>query len=294
MHNKRSAEVSGHVTSQTLMLSPPERPSMRSDLIPTGTSAWSTRTAPEIRELAAEAGSLLVVPIGSIEQHGRHLPVATDSILVSEIAQLGVDRVHEEIPVLSLPPFWSGYSPHHLSFGGTVSLEFDHMQRAIEDIVGSALSNGFDAVLLLNGHGGNAALVTGAVSTIGTDHPEAEVLGLTYFQLAEPFIDEIRDSELGGMGHGGEFETSLMLHLHPDLVRTDELAGTPMNEPYDRGIDDMFAGGPLAVYRGFEEYSETGAIGDPDLASAEKGEQIYERLGDELESILRDIHEENQ
>lgn len=266
---------------------------MRTDLMTTKSGAWSAHTAPEIRDLASDNGSVLVVPIGSIEQHGRHLPVATDSLLVSAVAHLGVERIREDIPVLTLPTFWSGYSPHHLSFGGTVSLEFEHMQRALEDVIDSALSNGFDAVLLLNGHGGNAALVDGIVSTIGTDHSEAEVLGLTYFQLAQSFIGEIRDSDPGGMGHGGEFETSLMLYLHEDLVKTNELEGTPMNEPYDQALDDMFTGGPLGVYRGFEEYSETGAIGDPNLASAEKGEQIYERLGDELEAVLRQIHDQN-
>lgn len=266
---------------------------MPSNLIPTGAGDWSAHTAPEIHDLASDDGSILVVPIGSIEQHGRHLPVATDSLLVTAIARLGVDRVSEDVPILTLPPFWSGYSPHHLSFGGTVSLEFEHMQRAVEDVVDSALSNGFDAVLLLNGHGGNTSIVNGTVSTVGTEHPEAEVLGLTYFQLAQSFIDEIRESETGGMGHGGELETSLMLFLYEELVRTDELTGTPMDEPYDQALDDMFVGGPLGVYRDFEEYSETGAIGNPELASATKGERIYERLGDELEAILRQIHDEN-
>lgn len=266
---------------------------MQPDFISTGTGHWSTHTASEIREIASDNGSILVVPIGSIEQHGRHLPVATDTLLVGAVAALGIERVHDDVPILTLPPFWSGYSPHHLSFGGTISLDFDHMQRAIEDVVGSALSNSFDAVLLLNGHGGNAALVNGTVSTVGTEHPEAEILGLTYFQLAQSFIDDIRDSDPGGMGHGGEFETSLMLYLHEELVRTDELEGTPMEEPYDHALDDMFAGGPLGVYRGFKEYSETGAIGDPKLATAAKGERIYEQLGDELEAILRQIYDQN-
>ena len=281
------------MTVQTLISPLPDHLAMRPDLVQTGAGDWASYTAPEIRNLASKDGSILVVPIGSIEQHGRHLPVATDSLLVSAIARLGVERVNEDIPILRLPAFWSGYSPHHLSFGGTISLEFEHMQRAVEDIVDSALSNGFDAVLLLNGHGGNSSLVNGTVSTIGTEHPDAEILGLTYFQLAQSFIDEIRDSDPGGMGHGGEFETSLMLYLHEELVRTDELTGTPMDEPYDHSLDDMFAGGPLGVYRGFDEYSESGAIGDPTLASAEKGERIYERLGDEIEGVLRQMYDQN-
>lgn len=264
------------------------------DITSSFSSSWARLTAGEIQEMGSQEGSVLVLPIGSVEQHGNHLPVATDTILVSEIAASGIKRVEEDVPILMLPPFWCGYSPHHLSFGGTLSLEFDHMRQVLEDIAETALSNGFDALLLLNGHGGNISLVNGAVSTIGTDTDDAEILGLTYFQLVSDFIDEVRESDPGGMGHGGEFETSLMLYLQEELVRESELEGTEMDEPYDRSIADMFDGGPLAVYRGFEEYSSTGAIGTPELASREKGRQIYERLADELAETLRDIHQRNK
>ena len=259
-----------------------------------GSSPWSWpgRTAPEVREIAARDGSVLVVPVGSIEQHGNHLPVATDTILVDAVANLGAERVHDDVPILLTPPVWSGYSPHHMPFGGTITLEYDDLLNTVEDIAASALENGFDAMVLVNGHGGNASLISSAVSTIGIAHPGVDVLGVTYFQLAASFIDEIRESEVGGMSHGGEFETSLMLHLRPDLVREDRLEGTYHEESYDRSLDDMFQGGPLGVYRSFDEYSETGAIGDPLLASAEKGERIYELLGDEIEDILRQIHDQ--
>lgn len=266
---------------------------MHFDASPSSQSSWSNLTAGEIREIGSQKGSILVLPIGSMEQHGDHLPVSTDTILVTEMAALGVERVNEDVPILMLPPLWCGFSPHHLSFGGTVSLEYDHMLLVLEDIADTALSNGFDALLLLNGHGGNISLINGAVSTIGNDNSDIEVLGLTYFQLATHFIDEIRESDRGGMGHGGEFETSLMLYLRDELVHESEMRGTEMDEPYEKGIKDMFEGGPLVVYRDFEEYSSSGAIGNPELASAEKGRQIYERLGDELEDILRDIHERN-
>lgn len=256
-------------------------------------SAWGRRTYEEIADVGRRDGSILVLPVGSVEQHGDHLPVATDTILVSEIAALGAERVADDVPILTLPPFWSGFSPHHLSFGGTVSLEFEHMLAAIEDVADTALENGFGALVLLNGHGGNISLIDSAVSTIGADRADAEVLGLTYFQLASAFIDDVRESDVGGMAHAGEFETSLMLYLHEDLVRVDRMEGTYLDEPYDLGTKDLVEGGPLAVYRGFEEYSATGAIGDPELASAEKGERIYELLGDELESVLRSIHREN-
>ncbi|PSP94056.1 creatinine amidohydrolase [Halobacteriales archaeon QS_4_62_28] len=254
-------------------------------------SAWAAMTYREIQSIGGRDGSILVVPVGSIEQHGHHLPVATDTILVDAIADLGTDRVADSVPILKTPPFWSGFSPHHMAFGGTITLDFSVMLQALGNIADSALENDFDALLLLNGHGGNKALISAAVSVIGDTHEDVQVLGLTYFELASQFIDEIRESDIGGMSHGGEFETSLMLSVHPDFVDEDALDAPALDEPYELGTQDLLEGGPLAVYRGFEEYSATGAIGAPELASAEKGDAIYQLLGDEMESLLLDIHE---
>lgn len=249
-------------------------------------------TAPEITEVAETNGSILVLPVGSIEQHGEHLPAATDTILVSEVVSAAVQRL-KDVPLLTTPPVWSGYSPHHLPFGGTLSGEFDTLQSLLHEIAATGLENGFDAVLLVNGHGGNTSLIESTVSELGVSHPDTEVLGLTYFELATSFIDEIRDSETGGMAHGGEFETSLMLHLYPDLVQDDRPAEY-FDESYDLGGKDLLEGGPLAVYRSFEEYSASGAIGDPSLASAEKGERLLDGLAGELVTCLGDIHSRNQ
>lgn len=257
-------------------------------------ASWWSRTAAEIAALADRDGSVLVLPIGSIEQHGPHLPVATDTILVEAVARAAAQRVDDELPLLVAPPVWSGYSPHHLSFGGTLTLEFETLLHVLEEVAASALDNGFDALLLLNGHGGNAALVDGATATVGRAHPDAEVLGLTYFRLAAPLVDDVRDSDPGGMAHGGEFETSLLLHFRPELVREAAVEGEPLEEPYELAHDDMFAGGPLSVYRPFEAYSAAGAIGAPELASAEKGRELADFLAQELASLLRDVHRRNR
>lgn len=255
-------------------------------------NSWALRTYPEIAERAEADGSILVLPIGSLEQHGHHLPVATDTILVDEIANASVDRVADDVPVLTLPPIWAGFSAHHVDFGGTVTVSFDRLRSYVEDIVSSATAYGFDAILLVNGHGGNNALISTAVNAIGVSQPDLEVLGVTYFALAAPFIDDIRESSIGGMAHGGEFETSLMLHFHPDLVREAAVTSTIREEPYDHAGREMFDSGPLSVYRPFSNYSDVGVLGEPEMASAEKGAAISELLGDELEEMLRQIHEE--
>lgn len=256
--------------------------------------AWATRSAPEIRSIGGEDGSVAVVPVGSIEQHGNHLPVSTDTILADAMARLGAERVADEIPVLVTPPIWTGLSPHHMDFGGTITLSVETLLSLLGDVADSVLENGFDAVLFLNGHGGNMSVIGAAVTGIGRRFPDAQVLGLTYFQLAEPFIDEIRESDPGGMAHGGEFETSLLLYLRPDLVEMDRAEAQYLDDPYDLRRKDLFEGGPLSVYRSFAEYSETGAIGDPGLATDKKGAEIHERLGDELETLLLAIHEHNR
>lgn len=251
---------------------------------------WAGMTYPELVDAANPAGSVLLVPVGSLEQHGHHLPVSMDTILVDAVARFGAERAGESVPLVLTPPVWTGYSPHHLTFGGTVSLDFRTLLAVLDDVADAALGNGFDSLLLLNGDGGNAALVAGATSTIGVRHPSVDVLGLTYFDLAKPFIDDVRESDPGGMSHGGEFETSLMLHLRPDLVREDWIGGRPRTRRYAHGETDLMDRGSLTHYTDFGDFSDTGAVGEPELATAEKGERIYDSLGDELASLLEEIH----
>ncbi len=267
--------------------------------------AWAAKTRTEIQTAGNASGSVVVVPVGSIEQHGHHLPVATDTLLADAVAHLGAERAGDGtaesgddgngtdgVPVLVTPPVWTGFSPHHLSLGGTISLELDDLLDALADVADTALENGFDGICFVNGHGGNASAIDNAVSVVGTEHPDVEVTGLTYFQLADSFVDEIRESEVGGMAHGGEFETSLMRHLHPELVKMEDADAEYLDEPYDRGTQDLLVGGTLSTYRPFEEYSESGAIGDPSLATAEKGAELFDRLGDELADVLRNVSEQ--
>jgi creatinine amidohydrolase len=140
----------------------------------------------------------------------------------------------------------------------------------LERVADGVLANGFDALLFLNGHGGNASTVGDAVSIVGDAHSGAEVLGLTYFELAASFVHEVRESDTGGTAHAGEFETSLLLHLRSDLVDEDAMEGTYVDEPYERDRRDLLEGGPLSVYRTFDEYFASGAVGDPHLATAEE------------------------
>ena len=255
-------------------------------------AAWAARPYGEVVDVAAQDGSLLVVPVGSLEQHGYHLPTATDTLLADAVTHGAATAT--EAPVLVTPPVWTGRSSHHLPFGGTVSLERADLTALLEGLADTALENEFDALLFVNGHGGNAATVDSVVASVGAARPDVEVSGLSYFALAAGVVDEVRDSETGGTGHGGEFETSLMLHLYPNLVDEDRADGTTMDERYDRARQDLFVGGPLAVYRPFPEYTTSGAIGDPALATAEKGRQLFDHLCAALAGLFETVHDHNR
>ena len=263
------------------------------DAIGAAPRAWAGHTASAIRAVGEEDGSVVVLPIASLEQHGPHLPTATDTILATAVAHHGAATA-DEVPALVLPPVWSGYSPHHTPFGGTVTVGFDTMLSLIRDIVTSAVDNGFEAALVLNGHGGNAPLVGAAVSTLGPALPAVDVLGLTYWDLATAaFNEDIRTTDLGGAAHAGEFETSLMLHLRPDLV--GEARPVEPREPVyaDQGRD-MHDAGPLSTYREWDAVSESGIVGDASAASAESGAALLDVLENALADLLREIHAEHR
>jgi creatinine amidohydrolase len=251
--------------------------------------SWAGKTYSEIGEIGERDGSIAVVPMGSVEQHGHHMPVGTDTILVDAAAHLGAERVHGEVPVLVTPTEWVGSSPHHMSLGGTITGDYGTLLDLLGQITDCVIDNGFDAVLVVNGHGGNKSLVASVPRIVGPAHyPDVDIRACTYFELPdEETIARIRRSDPGGAGHAGEFETSLMLYLRPDLVDESSLEGTTSE-------GDMFGeGSPVASYGEFGDVSETGAIGDPEVSSAEAGEQFYEEVGDRLEELLREIHADN-
>jgi len=261
---------------------------------PTGSASIVSKSAEAVNTVAEQDGSVLVVPIGSIEQHGDHLPVGTDSILVTEVAHRGAETAEDDVPLLVAPPIWTGNSPHHFPFGGTLSITPENLERVLVDLADSTVKLGIDGLVLLNGHGGNKSLIRTAVSRIGDAHPDLEVVGCTYFDLAGSFIGEIRESEVGGTGHAGELETSLMLYLHPELVDIERAKSSIWDSEYDHAGNDMFAGSSLSVYRTMDEYTDTGVSGDPTVGTEENGRKICAGLSEELGVLFTQVYDNAQ
>lgn len=214
----------------------------------------STRLSELNRAEAAErgsAGAVCLVPVGSLEQHGEHLPVGTDSLLVETVSFRAAELAQRDVVVA--PTVWTGLSPHHVRLGVTVTLEPELLSQMVRSIV-SCLRGWFPEVVIVNGHGGNRGWL-GALALVD------ECPVVNYWELVPPaLLDELFPVDLGSIGHAGQAETSAMLAAAPGLVRT----GPAAFEPIVRAND------PLLL----PDMGVTGVLGDPGAASLEAGERF--------------------
>ena len=239
---------------------------------------------------SSSTDKVAIVPLGSIEQHGHHLPLITDTALAEAVAR----GVHENLrdETILIPTLWCGHSTHHLAFPGTISLSQEVYKLVLSEVCHSLVKSGFRRIFLLNGHGGNDIPARYAMREIKTRHTDVEglkVVFASYWNLAADELRGIRESEIGGMGHACEMETSLMLHLHPQLVRMEkaERDGPTQKPPYRQY--DMLSGSPVYMVEEFHELSRTGTVGHPDLASAEKGQRFYQAIVESVTAFVRDF-----
>ncbi|WP_191059939.1 creatininase family protein [Geminicoccus harenae] len=244
-------------------------------------------TAPDVAALDRDA-SVLVLPLGSVEQHGRHMPLGTDTILAHGLALAAAERSSGSVVVL--PPPWYGFSAHHMGFAGSITLRAETLMALAEDVVGSMVAHGFRRVLIVNGHGGNGGVIDVLAATLGhRHHGRARIAALTYFLLARDAIARLRRSRPGGMGHACEFETAMMLHLRPELVRMEE-ASTTYPDPGSRYLTtDLLGGSPVRTYHDFADLSPTGTLGDPALATPEAGSAFFDASAGELAAFIDDF-----
>ena len=235
-------------------------------------------TSPEIDALPRDI--VVLIPVASCEQHSLHLPVFTDSLIGGEVA----GRVHERCPddVLVLPVQWLGYSQHHIRYPGTVSAVSDTHLLLMMDIVASMVGHGFRKILIQNSHGGNGANVSVLLQRLMERYPDGDVEFYSRWAWASgDKLDRIRRLGSGGSGHAGETETSMILAIRPELVRTDRLDA-------DGEREGMRVSG-VASYHRFDQRTKHGGVGDPRPASAEHGEQMLDASADEVAEHVRQI-----
>ena len=219
---------------------------------------------------------ILVLPLGSCEQHGPHLPLFTDTILVTRIAEALEARFPDD--VILAPTAWAGSSASHLRFAGVVSLDAIFFAEYLVRLCQSWLRDGFRRLFLLNGHGGNIAPARVALRALKDAHPGALVAFSSYWDLGKTTIQAVRESGPGGIGHACEMETSLMLWLAPELVDMEKARNGGRWRKSAYTTQDICAPGPVDVAFDHHEISCTGVHGDPELATAAKGRRFFEGI----------------
>jgi creatinine amidohydrolase len=233
---------------------------------------------------------VVVLPIGSLEQHGHHLPMLTDSLIGGEI----VRRVQAEVGDLALflPFLWVGASDHHLGLPGAISVDNDTYTHLIIDMVESLIHHGFRRILLLNSHGGNGGPAGNAIFQLQAKHADMADLWLvlaSWFSIASAQIAAIESLQQKHVSHACELETSMIMRLRPELVKMEEAHGATIPFPSDFWSADSSGPSRVNVARTFKQNTLTGALGHPELATPEKGEELFAVATREVAAFIREF-----
>jgi len=237
-------------------------------------------TWPEIRDGIAAGVTSIIIPIGSTEQHGPHLPLGTDSYHTVAV----LERVAKSLPAFLAPLSPVGRAQHHMDFPGTISIRQETLKAIVRDYCESFAHHGFRNVLLYSGHGGNALPLATAIAELQPDFADLRIIGCTDWSIYDNTLFR-RAAEFGinritAGGHSGELETSMILALHPDLVQMERA------EPGYMGDPEVIR--PQLFRDGTRSVTENGILGDPRSGNAARGQEYLDALTDALTAFFND------
>ncbi len=252
------------------------------------TFRYDELTWPEMRAAIARQ-PVVLLPFGTVEDHGPHLPISTDNVILEAICVETARRA--DGAALLMPLVSYGLDEHHMDFPGTISVDMHTLLDYVASVAISVARHGFTHVLIVNGHGSNApiadlaarrtVLATGIVC--GAMSPNAAIDPT----LAEPTFSQMRRSGPGGVAHACEYETALMLHLRPDLVQMDKAVREIGQLQIEYFNWDHPAPSILSWQDWWSRMSESGVCGDPTVATAEFGRALFETT---VANFVRFVH----
>jgi creatinine amidohydrolase len=241
-------------------------------------------TREAIREIAPRA--VAVLPTASIEQHGPHLPVVTDTLLCGTVAQRAAERASESVPVLVAPVLCYGNSHHHRPFPGVLSLSSPVYLSVVTEILEGLMLSGFKKLVVLNGHGGNhdSNAVVGLDFVNRLQH-DVSIVTASYWDIARPAIDASGIMSGGRVpGHAGRFETAMVRAIRPDLVDPEILAKTEPVREKAKGLFAALTGGTIQTHGTWA--ASTGYTDDPGSATEEEGKQMLDIIVEKVAEFL--------
>ncbi len=243
----------------------------------------------------SERGKVIIIPIGHTEQHGFHLPLSVDTIIIDAIARGAAAKAPSRAYALPVMPY--GVSMHRAAFAGTLSAG----GRAFEDfwlgVIDTLVERGFDRFYLMSGHGGNTSFLVNIVKYAGDRHRRifcATAFLHTAGTIGAAALEKYRTSPIGGMGHACELETSFMLHLRPELCHPERTVDETDFVSTPSYYMDWIEGGALVANPPWDDDTKTGAYGAGTHATAEKGRLWLEAAIEEKVGHVEEIHEQHE
>jgi len=239
----------------------------------------------QVRERLDEGKRTIILPIGSTEQHGPHLPVGTDTMVAVALAE----EAAEKAGCLVAPPLWFGWSPHHMILPGTITNRPEVLIELVYDVIESLHQHGFDSFVLLNGH----RIVNLSWLQIAGERAK-QTLGVKVVLFDPAYMSKEIVGELGWgpVGHAEEIESSHMWHCHPELVKMERAKDHPHQHRQLYHIDPRYDGDTLCYVPSSPAEQEAlvqtsgGVSGEPSKASSEGGRLYHEHLVERLVTVV--------
>lgn len=249
---------------------------------------FSYLTWREIEQMPNKENVVIIQPIGAIEQHGPHLPIAVDSAISLGVLGKALEQLESDIPAYALPCLYYGKSNEHDGFPGTITLSATTLLLVINEMALSIYRAGFRKLVLMNSHGGQPQIMEIAARDIHQDHPDFAIFPLFTWRVPNITGNLLTDQEKEYGIHAGDAETSIMLSLLPDQVKMNFAVkeypqGLPQNS-----LLNMEGNLPFAWLT--RELSESGVIGDATTATQTKGDHILHSVADGWVKVIRDIY----
>jgi creatinine amidohydrolase len=254
---------------------------------------YSDLTWPEVNE-AVEQKKVILLPIGSTEQHGPHLPLDVDNLIATSVCLEAGRRSPDKI--LVAPAISYGYNIHALDYPGTMHVSHDHLLGFCLSVCKSFAYHGFKRIVIVNGHGSNSAVLelVSRRAILETDALVTSFMWMSLLGIDPNFVPSVRESVFpGGSGHACEMETSIYLHLAGEKVQMekakDHIAWYNRKGTASFQWLDLFGSGPVSVFEWTSTFVEDGIFGQATLATAEKGRRVFEETVTRLVQFVEEF-----
>lgn len=252
---------------------------------------WSKLSHEEISSLSKEIPVILFT--GAIEQHGKHLPLETDTYIASRIAQAIDEEIKDKALILPICPI--GYSKHHAAFCGTLTVSHATLINYYLDILKCVIECGFKNILIVNTHGGNQFSIGVVAEELGHTYQNCNIAHTSWWRLGGADFEKLNESGFGGVGHACEFETSLIMYLEPNLLRQHSFEiGMNLkrqNKEPKWAASDMLRASKVSLSTNIERQTKNGIFGNPKFSSKKKGEELFSLIVRELTTIIGEFNQ---